>query len=175
MTPSGEYAAALFSLAEEQALTAEVQDGLHLVRQVLAETDGYLDYLASPAVPKQTRIASFRTFEGQVPECVISFLSVMLMHGRARLIPDTISEYDRLCDLKYGIVRAVATTAVPMPESRRRTLEAALEARTGKDVQIQYVTDPSVLGGIRIEMDGVLMDGTVQGRLKQLKNVMEQS
>ena len=84
MTPSGEYAAALFSLAEEQALTSEVQDGLHLVRQVLAETDGYLDYLASPAVPKQTRIASFRTFEGQIPECVISFLSVMLMHSRGQ-------------------------------------------------------------------------------------------
>lgn len=175
MTPAGEYAEALFSLAEELNQTAEVQEGLHLIRQILEETDGYLDYLASPAVPKQTRIASFRVLEGQVPECVISFLSVMLTHRRANLIPDTIVEYDRLCDLKYGIVRAVATTAVPMPESRRKTLEAALEARTGKDVQVQYVTDPSVLGGIRIEMDGVLMDGTVEGRLKQLKNVMEQS
>ena len=173
MTLAGEYASALFSLAEEQNLTAQVQDGLHLVRQVLAETDGYLEYLASPAVPKQARIHSLQALEGQVPECVISFLAVILTHRRARLIPEMITEYDKLCDLKYGIVRAVATTAVVMPESRRKALEAALAARTGKNVQVQYVTDPAVIGGIRIEMDGVLMDGTTLGRLKQLKNVME--
>ena len=43
-----------------------------------------------------------------------------------------------------------------------------LETMSGKTVVMELKTDPSVLAGVRVELDGKLFDGTVKGRLAEL-------
>ena len=44
-----------------------------------------------------------------------------------------------------------------------------LEALTGKTIDLQTKVDPAVLGGIRLDIDGTELDGTVQNRLAALR------
>ena len=39
---------------------------------------------------------------------------------------------------------------------------------SGKTVVMELKTDPSVLAGVRVELDGKLFDGTVKGHLAEL-------
>lgn len=53
-------------------------------------------------------------------------------------------------------------------EGTGRASEEKLETMSGKTVVMELKTDPSVLAGVRVELDGKLFDGTVKGRLAEL-------
>ena len=64
---------------------------------------------------------------------------------------------------------AVVTTAVALTEAQAQALKERLEKISGKTVLLTQKTDSTVLGGIRVELEGKQLDGTVQERLSSLK------
>ena len=64
---------------------------------------------------------------------------------------------------------AVVTVARELPAAQLERLKAGLSARFGREVAVNQVIDPSVLGGMRIEFGDELIDDTAVARLKQLR------
>jgi F-type H+-transporting ATPase subunit delta len=58
---------------------------------------------------------------------------------------------------------------VELTEDQKTRLAAALKQRTGKDVEIIVVIDPSVIGGIVTQIGDTVIDGSVRQRLSQLR------
>ena len=56
-------------------------------------------------------------------------------------------------------------TKVPAADCRKK-----LQRVTGKTITLTEKVDPSVLGGLRLDLGGTRLDGTVQGRLERLRN-----
>ena len=50
-----------------------------------------------------------------------------------------------------------------------------IEKISGKTVQMSVRIDPAVIGGIRVEIDGKELDGTVQGRMEGISRRLEQA
>ena len=48
----------------------------------------------------------------------------------------------------------------------------ALEKKLGKKISPVFQTDPTLLGGIRVEGEGILFDGSVRKKLREIKDVM---
>ena len=64
---------------------------------------------------------------------------------------------------------AVVTSAVAIKQtSQMEALRAKLEKVSGKKVHLTQKTDPTVLAGLRVEMEGRQLDGTVQGRISDI-------
>lgn len=63
--------------------------------------------------------------------------------------------------------RAVATVTVahPLSAGHKQRLQAAIERQLGRQVSLQVVVDPSVLGGARVQVGDEVIEGTVAGRL----------
>jgi F-type H+-transporting ATPase subunit delta len=73
--------------------------------------------------------------------------------------------------------RAVATVTVarPLPAEQQDRLKAALERQLGRQVNLQVVIDPSVLGGARVQVGDEVIEGTVAGRLAAATKQLTQS
>ena len=56
-----------------------------------------------------------------------------------------------------------------MTKEQTARLHEKLEAVTGKKIDLKTKVDPSVLGGIRLDIEGTELDGTVQNRLAGLR------
>ena len=63
----------------------------------------------------------------------------------------------------------MVTTAVDLTEAQAQALKERLEKISGKTVLLTQKTDSAILGGIRVELEGKQLDGTVQERLSRLK------
>ena len=61
----------------------------------------------------------------------------------------------------------VATVRVsePLKDADRSRLRAALAKQYGRDIHINEVVDPSVIGGIRVEIGDDVIDGSIASRL----------
>jgi F-type H+-transporting ATPase subunit delta len=59
--------------------------------------------------------------------------------------------------------------AVPLSEAQRERLAAALRRLYGRPVRINLDIDREVVGGIRVEVEGEVLDGTMSGRLDEAR------
>jgi F-type H+-transporting ATPase subunit delta len=64
---------------------------------------------------------------------------------------------------------AEVRAAVPLDEGVRDRLANALSHATGKQVEVNVVVDPNVLGGVVARIGDTVIDGSVRRRLDQLK------
>ena len=174
MTATGNnYAEALFMLAREENLIDEFYEGLKLVEDVFVETPEYLQFLATPSIPKNERTAALAAaFEGKVNARILSFLQLMCEQGKAEQVFDSTEEFYRLREWAAGTVVAVVKSVVSLTETQKTDLIKVLEKRTGKKVSLNCVIDNTLLGGIAVELDGQLLDGSVKSNLKRAREVI---
>jgi len=64
---------------------------------------------------------------------------------------------------------ATVRSAVDLTVEQRDRLAAAINTRTGREVEVKVVIDPSVLGGVVTEIGDDIIDGSVRRRLNQLR------
>ncbi len=64
---------------------------------------------------------------------------------------------------------AEVTAATPLTERQRERLAGALQQLYGRAVRLNVDVDPEVLGGIRVEVGGEVLDGTAVGRLDEAR------
>ena len=173
MQTEKEYAEALFMLAAEEQKTEEYSRSLGLIRSVVQENPTYPEFLASPAIPLSERLAALdEAFGDSVPEYVLSFLKLLCENGRIRLLEECIAEFEKLSMAFSNRIAARVFSAIPLDEDQKQALCAKLEKISGKIVEPEYTVDPSLIGGIKIEIEGKTYDGSIKHRLYDVKDVM---
>ena len=83
-------------------------------------------------------------------------------------------EYESLRQWASNSVVAVVKTAVELTDSQKQGLIKNLEKRSGKSVTLECVVDSAVIGGIVVELDGELLDGSVKNNLKRVRDVISE-
>ncbi|MDR1513199.1 MAG: F0F1 ATP synthase subunit delta [Propionibacteriaceae bacterium] len=73
-----------------------------------------------------------------------------------------------------GTAVAVATVARPLSPGQRDRLANSLSRRAGRAVKVEEVVDPSVLGGVRVELGDDIIDGTMTARLAAARRHLTQ-
>ena len=172
-TKSKEYAEALFELAAGEDVLEETSDGLVTVISALKQTPEYRSLLASAAIGKADRIKALdEAFAGKVPKVLMGVLRMMVSRGHIGSLDNMVREYEELSREYRGESTARVLSAVPLKESEATAIRAELERRFGHTVVVQCETDPSLIGGVRVEVDGRVIDGSIRNKLEQIKDVM---
>lgn len=172
-TTSNEYAEALFELAAEAGVQDETTAGLETVISAVRQTPAYAALLASPAIGKEKRIRALEeAFGGKVPEVLIGVLRMMVSRGHISMLEEMAREYGELSRQYRGETMALVTSAVPLKEMEAVTIRRELEKRLGRRITLQCEVDPALIGGVRVEADGKVIDGSIRNKLDQIKEVM---
>lgn len=168
-----EYSDALFSIARENSEEKEYLDSLNTVCDALGENEEFLLLLKSVSIPKEERIKALEAvFLNRVPEYVLSFLALLCERGRINDVFDIRNEFEKLYFAFSNISYARITSAVELSESEKAKLEEKIEKLCSHKIRAEYSIDASLLGGIRVEVDSKVIDGTIKHRLDELKEVM---
>ena len=176
MTATGNnYAEALFMLAREENLIDEFYCDLKILKDVFEEKPDYLQFLATPSIPKSQRTEAIEeAFAQKINGHILSFLKVLCEHSKAQKFFECAAEYERLREWALKSAVAVVKTAFELNESQREGLVKSLERRTGKSVTLKTVIDKSLLGGIVVEIDGEILDGSVKNNLQRAREVISE-
>ena len=174
MTTTGrEYAEALFELAAEEKLIAETLEGLTLVKGATAEEPAFLALLASPAIGRENRLEALdQAFRGRIPDILLGVLRMMTARGHVSSIAEMGREFEALAREYRGETAARVLSAVALSDEERERLKAGLEKKFRRQVTLQCEVDPSLIGGVRVEIEGSVIDGSIKNKLDQIKEVM---
>jgi F-type H+-transporting ATPase subunit delta len=91
--------------------------------------------------------------------------------ARERTFGQTIEGYVTLAAAQKNRALATVRVAKPLSSDQRNRLRAALSKQVGRDVAIQEIVDPDVLGGMRVEIGDEVFEGTVSDRLEEARRL----
>ncbi len=71
-----------------------------------------------------------------------------------------------------GVTQVIVTSAVPLTGEEQATIHGELVRRLGHEVKLDFRVDPSLLGGLVLNLGTHIVDGSVAAKLEQLRRVM---
>lgn len=171
MTEIGKaYGGALFQLAREEGLDETIGAQLKVLCDALREDPDYVRLMMTPTLKKSKRLEILsESFSGKIHEYVLNFLSILVENGTFEEIFACREEYQKLYNKAHGIVTVVAYTVIELDDELQGKLCEKLEKTLGKTVELQCRIDRSMLGGVRLEMEGERLDGSVKSRLDGIR------
>lgn len=157
------YGGSLYDLAAEEGLDERILGELEGVTALLNGDAEYLHLLSIPSIPKKERCALLdEAFRGQVHLYVLNFMKLLCEKGALRELPGCARAYRLRYNEAHGILEATAVSAVPLTAEQTARLHEKLEKVTGKHIDLKTKVEPAVLGGIRLDIEGTELDGTVR-------------
>lgn len=171
---SRDYAVALFDIAKENSEEETVYRDLERVNEVFSEFPEYTEMLSAPSIPLQKRLAAVNEAFGKIVcEKVLSFIGILCKNSKIKTFSDCFREFEDLYSTDTKTVSAEVFSAVPLSEEQKNKLCKKLEKITGKTVVLDCKIDEKLIGGVTVKVDGKIIDGSVQRRLDDIKEVID--
>ena len=163
------YAEALLAASGENA-EAVVLDLEAIQTEILNEHPKFAAILASPTVkrPEKDRLL-VKVLEGRAEETVVRFLRVLNRHGRLAILPAVIRQTRVTLDRRLNRKAVTVRSAVPLDDAQQASLRDRLETMVHASPVITLEVDPSLIGGLVIQVGDAVYDASVRNRLERLR------
>lgn len=169
------YGGSLYDLAAEEQLTSTVMQQMTEVRQLFWDNPDYLRILGEPSIPRDERMQLIEdAFGAQAERYLVNFIKLLCERDLLGEYAGCCEEFLRRYNADHNIVEAVVTSAVALSERQMEALKVRLEKISGKQVSLIQKTDPFVVAGLRVKIEGKLLDGTVQNRLSGISRKLNE-
>ena len=168
------YAKALMKLAVAADQIEPVTEGLDTVADALADSDRLADFLAEPKISltaKQQAVTDLLA-AAQVPTLVATFVRFVTGKRRILLLGEIRTVFHRLADERMGRAHAEVVVAAPLSADQESRLKEQLERLSGKQITLQVQVEPEILGGAVTRIGSTVWDGSLRGRLDQVRQTI---
>ncbi len=169
------YGGSLYELAVEEKLDDVIGEEMKEIRELFRQNPDYLKLLCEPSIPKQERTKLIEdAFGGQAERYLVNFMKLLCERNLLGEFAGCCAEFTRRYHADHGIAEAVVTSAVALSEAQLQALKEKLEKVSGKTVELIQKLDASVVAGLRVELEGKQLDGTVQGRMSGISRKLNE-
>lgn len=164
------YGDALFSLALEENKLDEVWEEVKLLSSALQENKEFTNMMTHPDMTQEKGIALLEeAFGGKLSDVMMGFFQVLVKKGRFSEILSVLDYFQKEAKeyKKIGVV--YVTTPTGLTEEQKSSIVERLTQISGyQTLEMNYVVDPGLLGGIRIRIGDRVVDNSIQTKLEEM-------
>ena len=170
------YAEALADVAIAHNQVEQMDAEVGAFAQLITDSRELHDVFASPVVSmEQKRSVLDAIIERTgVSAMIANLLRTMLSHYRLHDLTTVHEQFRRAINRRRGIALAEVTTAVPASQAAQQMLTRKLGELVGKQVQIQFKTDPALIGGAVTRLESIVYDGSIRTQLQTVKQRLKE-
>ena len=145
--------------------SARLSDELFAVAEVVKHTPDLRDALADPARSVADKGALLGALlDGKALPSTVA-LSQQALSGSYRTFDAAMTSYQQVAADVHQQKVATVHVAQPLAEAERVRLTETLSRKYAREIHLNVVVDPTVVGGIRVEIGDDVIDGTVASRI----------
>jgi F-type H+-transporting ATPase subunit delta len=167
------YAKALFELVEDSAAESARSSLSHLSQTI--ETNASLRHLlASPVFSIEEKLAVLSALADRLgsPPILNRFLAQLIKRNRTVLLPEIAQAFAALLDEAEGKRRVQVSSAKPLGKDEETRIRGRLKELLRREVDIEFVTVPSLLSGLQISIGSTVYDSSARTRLTAMHSLL---
>ncbi len=172
---SGRYATALFELAKSLNTLEIFEQQIKFISEVFNADRKILELIINPRITLDEKMTVIQTiFKGNIYNELLGFFHVIFKKNREKEISSIIDKFLEMCRKEKRITVAKVVSASALTDEHKNRIAEALKDKLNKHVEIQAEVDPTLIGGVKITVDGHVLDNTVRSQITVLKNQLLQ-
>lgn len=163
------YASALFSIAEEQnKLSSYLEEGnnIYLILKKDRELINYLSSYFLTFEEKEKIIEEVFSFVNN--KDMLVFIKLVVKNSRSLKLVHIFKTFIKLANQKLGIAQGVCFSSTKLNEKEKKKIEDKFKSLLNKQIILEYEIDEDLLGGIKVEFDDKVFDGSLAKNLSDL-------
>ena len=164
------YAKALFSSAVESNTIDEM--ALELKTMAMSSmTEEVINTIENPVLSRQEVVnILLKLFEESVSNTSKKLIEVLAENKRLNLLETIYETYQELLEAHKEQKSVEVFVAVEPEEEAKDNIEQKLKLTYGKDANIFFSKDPTMMGGLSIKIGDETLDLSIKGKVKKLVN-----
>lgn len=165
------YAAALFGAASERGKKDEIMEDARQVLEIMKENPdlrAFINYPAISAAEKKTVLSNI--FGEELCQEFLNFLFVLIDKGRTTHLEKILKAYENLMNQEEGFSYGTVYSVVPLKEERLKELEDDVSKLLQTNVRLTNETDSKLIGGIKILVEGKIIDASIRKKFDDLES-----
>jgi F-type H+-transporting ATPase subunit delta len=164
------YARALFEAAQEAGRVDGVAADLGAIAGAMEDVPELRAFLRNPQIDPDGKASLLEELARDADELVRNFVRLAAEKGRAGELPEISAELDALVARAQNRLAVELTTAYELSDAEATSIVQAIEKASGRTVEATRAVDPSIIGGIVLQVGSHRADGSVRGRLERLRH-----
>lgn len=161
------YARALFLAAAGKGEEARVLSDLGAAHRGLLDAAPVLKHPQVSGLEKKKIVQ--KALEGKAGALALRFIELLIDKKRLELLPLMAMNLGRLIADKNNTAKAHVRTARPLSADAQQKLKDKLKNFAGKNIELEIKEDPEILGGVVVRLGDWVLDSSLRGQLKQLR------
>lgn len=130
--------------------------------------------MLNPRFDRETRLKVLESILGslageQVRGPLARFVELLVRKNRFQYITEISKAFAALVDESRGVITVPIYTAKELYQQAQDEVRRGIESLTGRKVQVRWSVDPSLIGGMVIQVGETVVDGSVRGRLEAIR------
>lgn len=164
------YAESLFSLAVEENKVTSYADDMSLVYAVFHEDNANVSFFSHVLIQDDVKFDLIdKSFKGQINQYIVNFLKLLIQKRRFRYILEICKNFQKLCNEYLGIEEGILYTGFILSDAEVASVEKAISKKENKTIQLHQVIDRNLIGGIKVQIENRVYDGSIQNRVEVLR------
>jgi F-type H+-transporting ATPase subunit delta len=164
------YARALFEAAQEADRVDTVASDVAALAAATQDVPELGAFLRNPQIEPAGKAEVLEQLTQDADELVRNFVRLVADKGRAGELAEISSELDALVAQAQNRLSVELTTSYELTDEEAHSIVEAIEKASGRKVEATRTVDPSLIGGIVLQIGSHRADGSVRGRLERLRH-----
>ncbi|RZJ68992.1 MAG: ATP synthase F1 subunit delta [Flavobacterium sp.] len=163
------YAKAILEMAQASGTAQQVNEDMALVASTIKANRELEDFINSPTTKGQAKEAALKEIFAGSQNITLGLFQLLLENKRFEILPQVAAQYTAQYDVMNGVEVATVTTAFPLTEDLEAKVLSKIKEFSDKQIVIENVVDPSIIGGFIIRIGDKQFNASVANTLSTLK------
>jgi F-type H+-transporting ATPase subunit delta len=167
------YAQALYELSVEKGHTSIIQEELLEIQKAFLANPDLGELLENPRFLFAKKKELLATLFKDANSLIQDTLFVLLEKKRLNEIINFVDEFVGFVNDAAGIADAKVYSTRPLTESESAAISSTFARKVGRhSLRINNIIDPTLIGGIRVQIGNRIFDNSLVNKLERLKRDM---
>jgi F-type H+-transporting ATPase subunit delta len=165
------YARAIMDVMQSPVKAGELRKELLTFEQARAQAPDLQELYSNPGIDAASKVRITEAIAKRLglSDMAVKLLGVLLQNHRMNDLGAIIEALATMVNEALDIVVADVRSAHRLDEQETRELQAMLERKVGKRVEIHLTTDPALLGGFVAKLGSEIFDASVAGKIEKFR------
>jgi F-type H+-transporting ATPase subunit O len=167
------YANATYIAASKAGLLDRVESELNGLAAATKTSPSWAGLLENPLISRNDKVDAVTSLKDKMSLVTTNLLVTMAGNARLNELTKVVSTYHQLMKAKRGEVDAKIISAEPLSAAQLKAVQAAMASQVakGQTVIIEAVTDPSIVGGLQVQIGDQFLDLSVKNRIEEISRM----
>lgn len=150
----------------------EALSELVIIKDLITENVEFMRLLENPLFTGEERERAVKGLSQRLKfsDNTVRFILYLSERRIISRLPELIHTATTLYLEKKNMAKAVVTTPTVVDKKYEERLRTSLKSITGMEVDMEYIIDPSVIGGMMVRVGSTMYDSSIKGQLRLLKD-----